>query len=120
MMEFLRSTIHFVGVRRFGETQGQNFGERQAISFMIVSRKRQNCSVLNKVRCDLELSLRRRFCGMSLLANHLQTGSGNRHCATRFSNVAGEFHLVAQVRYELCIVIRCEVACHRIDLAVRS
>jgi hypothetical protein len=94
------------------------FGE--AISFMIVSRERRNCSVLNNVQCHLELDLRRRLCGTSLLANHLQTGGGNRHCATRFGNVAGEFHFMAHVRHELRIVIRGEVTCHRIDLAVRS
>ena len=85
---------------------------------LIVSLKRQSCSDVKKVRCDQQLSLRRRFCGMNLLANHLQTGSGNRHRATTCGDVAGEFDLMAQVGYELGVVVGGEVAGHGVNLAV--
>jgi hypothetical protein len=42
---------------------------------------------------------------------------GNRQNATLFGYVASEFHLVAHVGHELRIVVRGEIARHRVNLA---
>jgi Resolvase, N terminal domain len=56
----------------------------------------------------------------SLLANHLEVGGRNRHRATFFGHVAGEFYLVAQVGHKFCVVVRREITRNGVNLAVRG
>src|SRR5260370_39174228 len=56
----------------------------------------------------------------SLLANHLETGGGNRHGAALFGNITGKLYLVAEVGHKFCVVVRHEVTRNGVNLAVRG